>query len=131
VVVVVVVVTGTHGRVSTGAVEGGVVVVVVVVLVLVVVVVVVSGTVVVVVVVAGSLLGGGLPAFTACADRIIGATTSIVASTARAADEERRGVDIARSRRATRVAPTAPQTIGRVLPGLDDYESFFPRREHA
>ena len=97
VVVVVVAITGTQGRVSSG--ELAVVVVVVVVDVVVVVVDVVvggSGTVVVVVVGAGSVLGGGVPARTECWDRISGATATIVANTARAADEERRGLDIAR-----------------------------------
>jgi hypothetical protein len=96
VVLVVVAITGTQGRVSTG----GLAVVVVVVVVDVVVVdgsdVVDSGTVVVVVVGVGSVLGGGVPARTECWDSISGATTTIVANTARAADEERRGLDIAR-----------------------------------
>ena len=60
-----------------------------------------SGTVVVVV--GESVLGGGEPASTVWPDMISGAATSSVASTARAVDGERRGVDIARSRRAHRV----------------------------
>jgi hypothetical protein len=93
-----VVVTGTHGRVSTGA----AVVVVVGASVLDVVgwVVVVSGTVVVVVVGDGSVLGGGAPARAESGDPSKGARTTIVANAARAADEKRRGVDITRSRRA-------------------------------
>ena len=95
---VVVVVTGTQGRVSTGGtVASGGVVVVVVVVVLVLVVggdVVVSGTVVVVV--GTSVLGGGEPASTEWPDMISGAATSSVANTARAAEGERRGIDIAR-----------------------------------
>ena len=97
---VVVVVTGTHGRVSTGAAVVVVVVVVVVVggAVVLVVVVVESGTDVLVVV--ESEPGGSEPALTGTPQPIRGATTSRVANAARAADEERRGVDIARSRRA-------------------------------
>ena len=101
VVVVVVVVTGTHGRVSSGTAVGVVVVVVVVVVVggtvVLVVVVVESGTAVLVV---ESEPGGSEPALTGTPEMIRGATTSRVANAARAADEERRGVDIARSRRA-------------------------------
>jgi hypothetical protein len=64
------------------------------------VVVVVSGTVVVVVVGDGSVLGGGAPARAESGDPSKCARTTIVANAARAADEKRRGVDIARSRRA-------------------------------
>jgi hypothetical protein len=71
----------------------------------VVVVVVVSGTVVVVV---GSVGGGSDPAPARSPNRINGATTTIVANTARAADEYGRGVDIGRSRRAPR--PVAHRT---------------------
>jgi hypothetical protein len=69
------------------------------------------------------VLGGGAPALTDWPVRIIGATTSIDANTARAADEERRGLDIARSRQAHRVAPTAPQPIGRLTEGVDQFDA--------
>jgi hypothetical protein len=59
--------------------------------------------VVVVLVGEGSVLGGGVPARAGSPIRISGATTTIVANTARAVDEVRRGVDIARSRRAPRL----------------------------
>ena len=97
---VVVVVTGTHGRVSTGATVVVVVVLEVVVVggAVVLVVVVESGTVVLVEVLE-SEVGGGEPALAGTPEETRGATTSRVASTARAADEERRDVDIARSRR--------------------------------
>jgi hypothetical protein len=64
------------------------------------VVVVVSGSVVVVVVGAGSVVGGSVPARAGAPNQRRGAITRIVATTARAVDEERWGVDIARSRRA-------------------------------
>jgi hypothetical protein len=102
VVVVVVVVTGTQGRVSTGARVVVVVVVVVEVVggaAVVLLVVVDSGTVVLLEVVE-SEVGGGEPALARTPDVNTGATASRVANTARAADEERRDVDIARSRRA-------------------------------
>jgi hypothetical protein len=73
-----------------------------------VVVVVVSGSVVVVVVGAGSVVGGSVPARAESPNQSRGAITTIVATTARAVDEERRGVDIARSRRAPR--PVAHRT---------------------
>jgi hypothetical protein len=125
VVEVVVVVAGTHGRVSTGVVLTVVVVVVVVGDCVVVVagsVVVVSGAVVVVVVVVGegSVLGG-VPATARSPMSSSCATTTIVPSTARAVDEVRRGVDIARSRRAPSRSPTARQVIGRSALRVDHY----------
>jgi hypothetical protein len=96
VVDVVVVVTGTQGRESTGAVVvvvvGGRVLVVVSGSLVVVVVVVVSGSVVVVE--PGSVLVGGVPANAASPNSVNGAPATIVTNTTRKADEKRRGVDI-------------------------------------
>ena len=118
-VVVVVVVTGTQGRLSTGGAVAAMVVGGWVVAVVVGSMVVVSGTVVVVVVGAGSLLAGGVPAPAGSAIRTAGAPSTIAANTARAADEQRRGVDIAKSRRAPSWSPTARQTIGHRLTEID------------
>jgi hypothetical protein len=92
---VVVVVTGTHGRVSTGGtVGGGAVVVVVGTAVVVVLVVVVGGSVVVLVVVVGPSVGVGGVAATGRPTRPTGAPRTSAINTARAVDEDRLQLDI-------------------------------------
>lgn len=122
--VVVVVVGGTHGRVSTGgsvgAVGGGVGAGVVGAAVVVVLVVVVGANVVVVVVVVESAPSGVEPAAAAPPNHRPGAPISNAAITAVAAGENRLADDMSYGTMGHRgLAPTAGQVIGRRRAGLD------------